>query len=1268
MNKQLNIPPRHLSVRVPWHDSGWNGSVCKKPRENGSCMFLGRIQDGKDFEQEESNAGIPLHELDQQALPPCVSEKVTFMSGQDVTVQLNHPYAKNSNNAEFYGHYKPTALRYPAYSFSAVPYSWMLKNAKTNQSEWADKLDLDFDVGREPELGFDNIWVQQLENQRALLDAFISPIVPEKSLVFIYAKNVPYAEGNDRVLIGVGNIAKVGQLTEYDYDNALPESFRSTLWERPVYHTIRDDFQDGFLLPYHAVFEQFEQGALDSVEEYIAYAPSFEEFSYGSEWVSNDSAIESLLILRDTLKRCDECLEGVTYDHQYRWLDDQLSRLWRMRGPFPGLGSVLTGLKITEGNTLAWHLETLCRDAGTEEITQNPWQFVEKLFAGDSSFLPDNFKLKLSGTHKATWNNLSETEKDFLFLLSRINVNNDQVELVIDAAESKQAAWLENPYLLYEQYRLNKVVFPFALIDKALFTDQKILDAFPLPENCKIDAPLDQCRVRALSVALLERAADDGHTLQTESQLITALEAEPIEPLCNPSSRNLKAIAEYFDDEVCRMSSEDDEPVYFKLKRFIKIRDVIKMFVEKRINKPFKPPVDIDWQALVDGHFGPIKGELGSALADRDTQARHEKAVALESVANNRISVLIGPAGTGKTEVLKLLRDQPFTQSGTVLQLAPTGKARVNMGKDAQTLAQFLLHAKRYDVNTGRYFANAEAKQQRFDTVILDEASMVTEEQLSALIDSLSGVKRFILVGDYRQLPPIGAGKPFVDIIHQLRTENKGIAELKTLFRQFSGVNANHTEQERLDVWLGKWFSDDPIKKEQEDVFSYINASNENNFSNIRFVQWESPKHLEEMMDGLLQEEIEQLLKSSGRPTKNPQYNFDASLGATFPMEKDKNNDWACYDIASASSVEDWQILSPVNAQGYGTKAINQAIQRQYRGKTKEKAHFPGSWSKKDGTEIFNKRKMPRPVGQDNIVYGDKVINTSNTRWQPWWLDQFNPKNVPEEEILNYIANGEIGIHNGVYGGKWKGSRINVSFSSQPDYAYSFWPGQFKEDGKVNMELAYAISVHKSQGSGFGLVFFILPAHCSVLSRELFYTALTRQEDRVIILHQGDFNDYRRYTSGEFSETGRRLTDLFSSPELTEHDAKYYDSKHVQISVKGEFMISKSEVIIANLLAAKNIPYAYESPLSDEKGVTIKPDFTLEDDLGTTYYWEHLGMLSDDSYRSKWTLKKEWYERNGIVEPDKNPDADKQLLLTRDMPGGGIDTKAIDELIHEIFD
>ena len=157
-----------------------------------------------------------------------------------------------------------------------------------------------------------------------------------------------------------------------------------------------------------------------------------------------------------------------------------------------------------------------------------------------------------------------------------------------------------------------------------------------------------------------------------------------------------------------------------------------------------------------------------------------EKAKILEELANSRISVLLGPAGTGKTTVISILCSIDAIKTGRVLLLAPTGKARVRMetlsleyGVKAFTLAQFLGKHERYDYKTMTYhLSNTADLCSEYETVIIDESSMLTEEMLAVLLDSLEGVKRIILAGDYRQLPPIGPGRPFVDIITHLIPEN----------------------------------------------------------------------------------------------------------------------------------------------------------------------------------------------------------------------------------------------------------------------------------------------------------------------------------------------------------------------------------------------------------------------------------------------------------------------------------------------------------------
>lgn len=1252
----MNIPTKHLSVRVPWHDLGWNGKICCNPRENGSCMFLPRINETKNVDEEEKNVDKWIHELDPKDYPPCVGEKVHFMSPHNIYKKVKHPYSENSNNQQFYGHYRETTYCFPGYSFSVIPYNWMLKDSQTNTSQKATDLQISYEAGKEPKLGFANAWVQQLDNQKALLDTFIQPIEVNKSLVFIYAKNIPFVDSTERILIGVGHIDKIGELTEYEYDPKLPKAFQSTLWERPIFHTIREGFENGFLLPYQAFFKLAEKDESIHIPDYIAFAPTFEEFSYGAEWVSNDSAIESLLILQDKLKKFQSYLPNVNYEKQLRWIDNEISKLWKMRGPFPGLGAVLSGLNINEGNLIAWELDKIIRDTDTGEVIKNPWDYVEQIFQGNISFLSKNLHISISNTHKATWQNLSPEEKDFLQLLSRMNVSNDQAKVVIDQKKKDQVEYLKNPYLLYEKTRLADIQFSLSMIDKAIFASATILQKFPLSSQTNISDALDERRVRAFGVYLLEQAVDHGNTILMDEQLVTKFDEMPIQPLCNPSIKNLIAIDSFLQDEIIRNTLNNEEEIYyFKLKRFESIKKKIESFVTKRLQRELDLKNIPNWQKVFEDRFGSIDQTKPLWHQKRDQEARTEKVNALNILSKNRISVLIGPAGTGKTTLLDLFCEQDFIKNGTLLKLAPTGKARVKLGKDAQTLAQFLIGVKRYDPNTGQYLMNDNASPVSYNTVIVDEASMITEEQLAALMDSLTGVDRFILVGDYRQLPPIGAGRPFVDIIDYMKQEEKGMAELKILFRQYSSEHLSEEEPDRLDVRLGQWFSDDEIKKNEIDIFKEIEENPTKEWEHIKFIEWHNVKHLEEILVDITNAEIEALLKSQKSTLRDAQANFDASLGAKY-LEKYK---WSAFDIDSAKKIESWQILSPTRTAGYGTKVLNQQIQKVFRGKTKQKAIFPGE---------YQKRKMNRPVGDDSIVFGDKVINTKNLKWDKPWNKIFNPNNEDNSSILKYIANGEIGIHIGKYG-EWNGPRpIHIAFSSQPKYAYVFSESDFKEDGNVQMELAYSITVHKSQGSGFKTVIFILPNPCAILSRELFYTALTRQEDRIVILHQGSFKDYRKYCTGEYSDTAKRLTDLFGTPTLKQINQKFYDSKYIQVSENGEFMISKSEVIIADKLLHYRIRYAYEAPLTDGKGITIHPDFTIEDNnTGIIYYWEHLGMLTDDSYRSKWKRKQEWYERNGIQEHIKNPNADKQLIITRDKPDGGIDSLEIKKIIEELF-
>lgn len=78
--KALAYPLRHVSIRVPWHDNGWGGTVCNQPRQNTACLKLVNIAESKVEADEEAMRGQSLKDMDPARFPPCVKERGTFMA------------------------------------------------------------------------------------------------------------------------------------------------------------------------------------------------------------------------------------------------------------------------------------------------------------------------------------------------------------------------------------------------------------------------------------------------------------------------------------------------------------------------------------------------------------------------------------------------------------------------------------------------------------------------------------------------------------------------------------------------------------------------------------------------------------------------------------------------------------------------------------------------------------------------------------------------------------------------------------------------------------------------------------------------------------------------------------------------------------------------------------------------------------------------------------------------------------------------------------
>ena len=308
--------------------------------------------------------------------------------------------------------------------------------------------------------------------------------------------------------------------------------------------------------------------------------------------------------------------------------------------------------------------------------------------------------------------------------------------------------------------------------------------------------------------------------------------------------------------------------------------------------------------------------------------------------------------------------------------------------------------------------------------------------------------------------------------------------------------------------------------------------------------------------------------------------------------------------------------FSPVREKGFGVRSLNRKIHKTYR---KAKVDYAINGKKKsftkDGKVIeYTEKKIPKPVGLENIVYGDKVLNLGNHKRTNVW---------PKEDSLEYLANGEIGIVTGHFkkrNDKIKGQPkwVKVEFSSQKGHTYSFTSRDFRDDNDPPLELAYALTVHKAQGSEFGKVFIVIPNPCFLLSREMLYTALTRQKHKVILLIQGNVFDIKELASPLKSDALKRITNLFRKPELTEVDGAYLEKNLIHQASDGKMLRSKSELLIYQRLLDRDLSPLYEKTLII-KEVEKLPDFTIENDnTGEVYYWEHCGMLFDKNYKERW--------------------------------------------------
>ncbi|MGV4885610.1 AAA family ATPase [Streptomyces viridosporus] len=1213
---------QHLSVRVPWHDRGWDGRICDDPLGNASCVLLENIGRRRDDELEVQYAGKSFETLPEK-LPPCAGERGGFLSGRDQVLHTTHPYGHSPALRTL----RSASVPLPAWSVHSIPFRWLNRELLDDvmDQQPVDGYNSEAEERAIAELGFDPPWVVHGDNQKAVIDTFFRDVVDGQSLIFFYLKHAPFENHPRRMLVGAALTASVTLPGRWPSDGPTP--FANHMWETVVRHTLRPDGSGGILLPMQALARLAADGT--DVSEALAEAPEKRwEFSYGTEHVPADTAVAALL----ELKRAAEAavsLDCGLPERSFDWLDEQLRHAWRRRGTAPGLPAVLSLLQVPHPTFAAREV------VGAVDEGEDPWPVLEQALGGHGG--PPAVISLATPTRRKVWAALGQQDRQAMRLLARFDLTPDQVRSVY---HEETRIRLTIPELLSDPYALVTCTIddadpiPFEAVDRGCFPDRQLTERHPLPVSEPLTEPDDRRRLEAAMATVLLRAQRQGHTLLPLEEMLEGLEGlSSVKPM-RPSDVVLtahKLRAEDLDDnldynwpQLCRTRVADGTAAY-KLRSALWRKHTIREVVDQ-LRSAARHTAPKDLEATLDA----VLGARGEALdADEDeSRARQEKAAALREMYESRFTVLNGPAGTGKTTLVKALVQRPEVMADGVLLLAPTGKARVQLQNKvdhpAQTLAQFLSKSDRYEADSARYLITGrQPRERQYGTVVVDEASMLTEDMLAALLDALEPRQRLILVGDPRQLPPIGAGRPFVDLERAARQHHSGSwprvamgwAELTVLRRQRELGHARH------DLMLARWYSGDERGPDSDEIWQRLRQGQD--MPTLRAVAWNG-RTAAQVVDDVLQEEFGVVEDAYG-------LSFATSYGAGTTRRGT-----AVYPtfFDAPTRCGAWQILSPVRGTAHGTVELNRHLKRRYRGGSLENA-----------LKAPRYRKVPKPLGAEQIVLGDKVVHTRNGTLRAW-------SRTEGRVVKGYVANGELGVVTGelkTQHMKRAPRSTEVEFSSQPGRRYKYQSVGGEDD--VTLELAWALTVHKSQGSEFDTVIVVLPAGVRGTSRELLYTALTRQTKRVVLCHEGPLDDLLELTRATGSDTARRFTDLVVTPDprtvKTPSGASSgrVDARLVHVAVNGVMVRSKNEVIVAGILEQlAPDAWSYEEPFKGKDGRTVLPDFTITPLSGPPVFWEHLGMLDNPEYAARWQQRLKWYAEQGVL-PEKDGGGPNGILV-----------------------
>lgn len=401
----------------------------------------------------------------------------------------------------------------------------------------------------------------------------------------------------------------------------------------------------------------------------------------------------------------------------------------------------------------------------------------------------------------------------------------------------------------------------------------------------------------------------------------------------------------------------------------------------------------------IDSMIKMTEGETGIVLSELQIAA-------VKSSLTSGVSVITGGPGTGKTTIINTIINIFEHSEFKVAIAAPTGRAAKRITETSGHYASTVHRLLEYYYCEGEdvmKFGKTSEDPLKYDVVIVDEASMIDLMLMQGLTEAIKPGTRLIMVGDYDQLPSVGAGNVLRDIIE---SEYVHTVILKEIFRQ--------AEESMIVVNAHR------INKGE---YPFVNGKDKD------FFLMERPSE-KAILDLILELVTKRLA--------------------------------AYYE--GIIPVRDIQILTPVRKGTLGSISLNKELQQALNPPRED--------------------LMERKFGEKLFRENDKVMQIKNNYQMGW-------KKRRDFSEGQGIFNGDVGFIEKI---DKEFNQMTVIFDEDKYVTYDF--SQLDE-----LELAYAVTVHKSQGSEFPIVVMPISWFPPVLAtRNLLYTAVTRGKQIVVLV------------------------------------------------------------------------------------------------------------------------------------------------------------------------